>query len=118
MSIRREFAKKIFSGTKKYEFRRTIFKNPDVDTVVVYASGAGGAVVGQFQIDRILHEDLDTLWSIAGVEAGISEDSFANYFAHRQDGYAIRIKDATAYEPPLSLGDFDVHFAPQSFRYL
>ena len=36
LSIKPEFADKIFNGTKKYEFRKSIFKNKDVDTVVVY----------------------------------------------------------------------------------
>jgi len=33
LSIKPEYAEKIFAGTKKYEFRRSIFKNPDVKTV-------------------------------------------------------------------------------------
>ena len=32
LSIKPEYAEKIFSGSKKYEFRRMIFKAPDVKT--------------------------------------------------------------------------------------
>ena len=34
LSIKPEFAEKIFNGTKKYEFRKSIFKNKDVDKVI------------------------------------------------------------------------------------
>lgn len=29
LSIKPEFAERIFNGSKKYEFRKVIFKNPD-----------------------------------------------------------------------------------------
>ncbi len=38
LSIKPEFANKIFNGTKKYEFRRAIFKNEKVKFIIVYAS--------------------------------------------------------------------------------
>ena len=118
LSIKREFAEKIFNGSKKYEFRRTIFKKPDVNTVVVYASGSGGAIVGEFQIEEILHSDLDTLWRNTGNYAGISKRMFVKYFADKSQGYAIRIKKATVYDPPLPLNALNLHCAPQSFTYL
>ena len=35
LSIKPEFAEKIFDGTKKYEFRKSIFKNADVKKFVM-----------------------------------------------------------------------------------
>lgn len=40
LSIKPEFAEKIFSGEKKFEFRRSIFKDKTVKTVLVYASAS------------------------------------------------------------------------------
>ena len=57
LSIKPEFAEKIFNGTKKYEFRKSIFKNKDVDTVVVYASSPWQYVIGEFHIDKILNDN-------------------------------------------------------------
>lgn len=34
LSIKPQFAIKIFDGTKKFEFRKIIFKNSDIQTVV------------------------------------------------------------------------------------
>lgn len=64
LSIKPEFANKIFDGTKKFEFRKSIFKNKDIKTVVVYASSPVQRVIGEFEIERILNFDLDTLWSL------------------------------------------------------
>ena len=38
LSIKPEFADMIFAGTKRYEFRRAIFKRNDLEGVLVYAS--------------------------------------------------------------------------------
>ena len=50
LSIKPEFADKIFNGTKKYEFRKSIFKNKDVDTVVVYASSPCKYIINWYTI--------------------------------------------------------------------
>lgn len=57
LSIKPEFAFKIFEGKKKFEFRKVIFKNPNVKTVVVYASSPVQRVIGEFEIDDILSSD-------------------------------------------------------------
>ena len=38
LSIKPEFVEKIFAGTKKYEFRKSLFKKNGVKDVVIYAS--------------------------------------------------------------------------------
>ena len=52
ISIKPEFADKIFTGIKKYEFRKVLFKNNDIDTVIVYASSPVQKVIGEFKIKR------------------------------------------------------------------
>lgn len=118
LSIKSEFASKIFDGSKKYEYRRTIFKKAGVDKVLVYASGGPCGIIGEFEIGHILHNDLQTLWSNTKTEAGITEEAFFNYFANKDHGYAISIKSATLYDPPLPLEAIQVHSAPQSFQYV
>lgn len=93
LSIKPEYAEKIFAGTKKYEFRRVIFKNPDVKTVVVYASSPVQKVIGEFEIDSILKSEIEDLWSLTAHESGINKDSFFEYFKEKNFGYAIKIKD-------------------------
>jgi len=118
LSIKPEFAFKIFEGKKKFEFRRVIFKNPDVKTVIVYASSPIQRVIGEFEIDNILSSDPHEIWKQTKKYSGISEDFFYEYFADREIAYAIKIKNTKKYRRPLNLrDDFNVE-PPQSYMYL
>lgn len=92
LSIKPEFANKIFNGTKKFEFRRTLFKNKEVKKIVVYASAPISKVIGEFEIDRIFHEELDLLWNQTSKFSGITEDYYTEYFNGKDTGYAIEVK--------------------------
>jgi predicted transcriptional regulator len=118
LSVKPEFAKKIFNGTKRYEYRRTIFKSPHVKKVMVYASSPVKKVIGEFEIEAILNLDLDTLWAHTHAEAGISKEYFFEYFKDKENGYAIKIKSYKEYEEPLCIqANFNAH-PPQSFIYI
>lgn len=74
LSIKPEFAEKILNGTKKFEFRKGIFKNNNITTVVIYATMPVGKIVGQFSIDEILKNDPESLWVKTKKYAGISKN--------------------------------------------
>ncbi len=118
LSIKPEFANKIFDGTKKFEFRKSIFKNKDVKTVVVYASSPVKQVIGEFEIDDILTSAPHEIWEQTKEYSGISEDFFYEYFADREIGYAIKIKKTKRYRNPKNLREEFNLFPPQSFAYL
>lgn len=118
MSIKPEFAEKIFNGTKKYEFRRSLFKNPNVKTIVVYASSPVQRVIGEFEIETILNFEPDILWEKTKDFAGISEEYFFDYFENKLSGFAIKIKKTKRYEKALSLQKEYNAKPPQSFMYL
>jgi predicted transcriptional regulator len=118
LSIRPEFALKIFNGSKGYEYRRTIFKNQEVSRVIVYASDPIKRIIGEFEIEDILHDELQVLWVKTKNHAGISEKRFFEYFANKSKGYAIKVKTTTMYDDPLPLNSFKVSSPPQSFMYL
>jgi len=118
LSIKPEFAYKIFEGSKKYEFRRTVFKNKAVKTVVVYASSPVQKVIGEFEIDTILNESLDSLWEKTKDYSGISKRFFFDYFSNKENGYAIKVKQARMYKEALSIKDDFNASPPQSFMYL
>jgi predicted transcriptional regulator len=118
LSIKPEFANKIFAGTKHYEFRRTIFKNPEVKKVVVYASYPVQKVIGEFEIDYILNDNIESLWKKTKKQAGISENYFFEYFCDKEYGYAIKIKNTKLYKKTKCIRqDFNL-LPPQSFLYL
>ena len=117
LSIKPEFANKIFDGTKRFEFRKAIFKNDKIKTVIVYSSSPVQQVIGEFEIKRIINHDIDTLWGLTQEESGITEAYFYKYFADRLQGFAIEIKKVKKYKTPKCLrADFNL-FPPQSFAY-
>ena len=118
LSIKPQFAIKIFDGTKKFEFRKSIFKNSNINTVVVYASSPMQKVIGEFTIDEIMEEKPEALWEMTKKHSGITKDFFDEYFLNREKAFAIKVKDITRYLEPKDLIDFDINFAPQSFVYL
>jgi predicted transcriptional regulator len=118
LSIKPQFAIKIFDGTKKFEFRKSIFKNSNINTVVVYASSPMQKVIGEFTIDEIMEESPDALWEKTKKHSGITKEFFDEYFFNRDRAFAIKVKEANRYQQPLDLIDFDLSFAPQSFVYI
>ncbi len=118
LSIKPEYAFKIFDGTKRFEFRKVIFKNPNIKTVVVYASSPVQQVIGEFEIDNILSFNPDEIWELTKTHSGITKDFFDKYFADRDIAHAIQIKNIKKYITPLNIKkDFNV-FPPQSYVYL
>jgi predicted transcriptional regulator len=118
LSIKPQFAIKIFDGTKKFEFRKSVFKNSNINTVVVYASAPMQKVIGEFTIAEIMEEEPEALWELTKRHSGITKDFFDEYFFNRDRAFAIKVKDITRYKEPKDLIDFDLNFAPQSFVYL
>lgn len=118
LSIKPEYAFKIFDGTKKFEFRKAIFKNSNVKSIIVYASSPVQKVIGEFEIGKIFNNDLETLWDLTKEHSGITEAFFYEYFSEREKGFAIQVKNKKKYKEPKCLKtDFNLH-PPQSFAYV
>jgi len=117
MSIKPEFAEKIFNGNKLYEYRRVVpvekFK-----IVIVYSSFPDKRVIGEFEVERILSERLIALWAATKESSGISEFFFWKYFENKEVGNAIKIKNAVRYKIAKSLDDYGYKRPPQSFCYI
>jgi len=119
LSIRPQFAERIFEGVKHYEFRRVLFKDRSVKKIIVYASAPVSRVIGEFEIEDILELEKEGLWHQTKEYSGISKECFDQYFQGRQVGYAIKIRKAYLYETPLELEkSFNIKHAPQSFVYV
>ena len=119
MSIRPQHAEKIFSGVKRFEFRKAIHKNPDVRVVVVYATKPVGKVIGEFTVSDVHSDSPARLWRRTKAHSGISRVFFDEYFEGREKGFAIEVGKASRYRVPLNLVDVLPNgFAPQSFVYL
>lgn len=118
LSIKPEFANKIFAGEKKYEYRRSIFKRQDVRKIIVYASSPIRKVIGEFTIDSILNDKVENVWKKTASSSGISKNFYLDYFENKDRAYAIKIGQVVRYKKEKELKDYDIQVAPQSFAYL
>lgn len=119
LSIKPEFVEKIFSGQKRFEFRKTMFRQ-EVSCVVIYATSPVCRIVGEFEVAGILQESPQTLWCKTKNKAGISKEFFFQYFSGREHAVAIKIGSTKKYAKEINpyedcKGKF---FPPQSFRYM
>src|SRR5438874_13112868 len=117
LSIKPEFAVQIFSGRKKFEYRRIIFKR-SVKKIIVYASSPTKMVIGEFSIEGVLFENIDSLWSKTRHRSGISKKRFQSYFENKDKGYAIKVGKTVRYKEPSSLAESYGIRPPQSFVYI
>lgn len=119
LSIKPEFAERIFDGRKRYEFRKAVYTNRAVQTVVVYVTQPVGRIVGEFDVDGIVEAAPACVWAETHMHAGISRDFFDAYFEGRERAFAIRVGEVRRYDKPLVPGDVIENFtAPQSYMYL
>ena len=119
LSIKPEFVREIENGNKRFEYRKAIFKNKDVKTVVIYATMPIGKIVGEFDIETILEEHPNTLWEKTKEYAGVDEQFYMKYFHGRDRGYAIKITRLKMYKNSICPYSQEKNFtAPQSFKYL
>jgi predicted transcriptional regulator len=117
LSIKPQYAEAIFRGEKRFEFRRSVFRKP-VDVVVIYITSPVCSVAGEFEVQEIICDTVDRLWSRTQTKAGIHRDVFFDYFVGRQMGYAISIGNVRRYRKPLDLlSSFGIR-PPQSFVYV
>lgn len=119
LSIKPEFAARIFDGTKRYEFRKAMYTNQAVRTVVVYATRPVGRIMGEFDVDGVVEATPACLWKETYEHAGISRELFDAYFDGYNRAFAIRVGEVRRYDTPLVPDDVIENFtAPQSYMYV
>lgn len=119
LSIKPEFAERILSGRKKFEFRRVIFREKNISKVVIYASSPVQRVVGEFEVGDIIALNRRKLWARTKLSSGIRKAYFDQYFMGCVTAFAIQVKRPKRYAVPLKL-ELACGWTrpPQSFRYI
>ena len=117
MSIKPEYVRRIFSGEKKYEFCRKLFRR-DVETVVVYATLPVGKVYGEFRIAGIINGTPSDIWRKCYRSAGISKKDFFAYFKGSKGAYALAVGACTEYRRKTSVAIKYHRRPPQSYVYV
>jgi len=119
LSIRPEYADKIMDGSKKYEYRKALYKKEGISQIVVYSTMPIGKVIGEFDVGGIIKDSPEALWKKTKKWAGIPYDFFMTYFFEKKEAIAIQVEAPRRYETPLDIKDVTgSSIPPQSFMYL
>jgi len=118
LSIKPKYVNEIVNGNKRYEFRKSVFRQRDnVDRVYIYASSPVKRIVGEFTIKTIMEKHPKELWRICKEFSGISEVEFFDYFKNTDKGYAIEIGMLELFDPIDPKDHIPDFSPPQSFCY-
>lgn len=117
LSIKPEYSKRIFNGTKKYEFRKHIAKKK-IDRIIVYSSSPDQMVLGEVSVIGTISMKPSPLWELTKKDAGISRAKFRKYFHGCREAHAYKLGNLIKYDVPKELSDFGLIQAPQSFVYI
>jgi predicted transcriptional regulator len=118
LSIRPEYSKKIFSGEKRYEFRKRKPKKI-IGKVFVYESSPAKNIVGWFSVRRIHSGSPKEIWEKCKDSGGIKEQNYFAYCNGTKMIHALEIGETFRFEHPLNPFDSIRGFkAPQDFGYI
>ena len=122
IAIRPRFADMIFKGEKTVELRRVRPKIENGDLALVYVSSPIMALRGGFEVEKVISETPETLWTLIGNKAGISRSEFLAYFTGKKIAHALVIKRAWELPAPVRLGRIRSWTIssrpPQSYHYI
>jgi predicted transcriptional regulator len=119
LSIKPEYADRILSGEKRFEYRKSVFKDSTITTIVIYATKPVGMVVGEFVIDSVISGNPPKVWHLTSEFSGVSRDFYNDYFCGKNTAYAIKVAKAKRYKKPVELETLlPSGLPPQSFCYI
>ena len=119
LSIKPKYVKSIIEGDKRYEFRKTIFKNREINRIYIYSSSPVKKIVGTFEIGGILEDHPNDLWDTVKEFAGIDNRDFFAYFEGKSRAYAIEIQNLQEFIDPIDPYETMPGIVPpQSYCYM
>ena len=122
LSIRPQYADKIFQGTKTVELRRVRPKHIKKGALVlIYVSSPMQSLAGAFKVDQVVEEPLQKLWEKVHHKAGVTREEFDTYYNGAASGVGIFFTEVWPFPDPIKLQDLQEQITgfqpPQGFRY-
>jgi len=118
LSIKPEYTEKIFSGVKKYEFRRQKPRSI-IERVFIYECSPSKSIVGWFTVKKILSGSPEKIWDFCRSLSGIKKSKFFSYCNGKRVIYAFEIDRVYQFETPINPFEICSGFKPpQNFSYL
>lgn len=117
LPIKPVFAKKIFSGEKKYEYRKRLCKK-EINKIYIYATAPIKMIIGEVGVVNKLSMDKEKLWQETQKYAGITKKNYDQYFESQDCACAYRIGEVRQYRFPIALDSIGIEYVPQLFIYV
>jgi len=123
ISIKPQYAKKIFEGKKTIELRKSAPQRVENDSyVLIYVTSPVKELWGVCKIKSIIKNDPEIIWNKYGDVAGIDKEDFNDYYKETTNGYGIELKDVKRLINVISLEELREMVpgftAPQTYRYI
>jgi predicted transcriptional regulator len=103
MSMRPEYADRIFSRRKLVEFRKKFSVKWRGCKAVVYGTKPLGALMGEVTLRNVTYGTPDDIWEAFGTMGGCTREEFSKYAGNSDGVYAIELSDVTPYISPIAL---------------
>jgi predicted transcriptional regulator len=117
LSIKPKYANAILSGEKQVEFRKLTFKK-EIERVYIYSSAPEQKIIGYFTIEDIISDTPKELWRKFNSVGSITQEDFFDYFANKEIGYSIKIKNVNRFRKSKDPKTIFKNFVPpQSYMY-
>ena len=116
ISIRSEFAQKIYDGTKTIELRKHL---PNINSFTycwIYEPMPVGLITGYFVVAGTIVCQPKHLWDKYNKFLGIDKNRFFDYYEGRGFAYGILINWTKKLSKPYSLGDIGLTRPPQMYQ--
>lgn len=131
LAIKPEYVEKIFDGLKRYEYRKRIPNHP-ISQIVIYETSPVSKVVGKVDVGEIINNTPDNLYDETKRWAGISKEEYDKYFGVSDElrdeyfrgnpcwgsAYAYSLNHPVIFSRPVSIEEYGLRGAPQSYVYL
>lgn len=118
ISIHPKYVNQICRRTKKFEFRKKIFKQK-VEHILVYSTSPEKKISGYFKYNGFIYDTPMNIWEKCHKEGGINKDDFFKYFEHSEFAYAIIIDDFKEFSCDDLPKKINSKFTPpQSYFYI
>lgn len=117
MSVRPHYAQAMFSGVKRFEFRRVRVSVSTGDRVLVYESAPVALVTGEFNVGQVI---IGTPAELGTIEQDVTiREAVRGYLGGAPQGTAIQILNPTRWERPLGISELTPgRRPPQSYSFL
>lgn len=124
ISIKPQYAVKIFSGVKTIELRKSIPQQISKNSsVLIYVTSPVFEIWGTCKIEEIVKDDINIFWEKFGNKTGVSLKEFNKYYENKNNAFGIKLKDIKKYSKNnlslYKLREIIPGFSPpQTYKYL